>query len=196
MDDNKGIRLDVGCGQTLQEGWTGIDIVPNPYKEMPKDAAYIQQDCFQFPWKVESDSVEEARMIHFFEHVPQQLRFQFMDELYRIMKVGAKCLIICPYYSSMRAVQDPTHMWPPISEASFYYFNKGWRTVNKLDHYGYDVNGTWNYVQCDFDWGGNVSLGAEWVSKARETQEFASAHYINVGSDIVVTITKKANDSK
>jgi hypothetical protein len=168
------MKLDIGCGQNLEKDWVGLDIA--------KIEGVIQHDCFKFPWPIESDSVEEAKMVHFFEHVPQDIRFQFMDELYRIMKVGAKCTVVCPYYSSMRAIQDPTHMFPPICEASFLYFNKDWRKQNKLDHYR---------VNCDFDFGYGYSLPSEWSTRADEPRNFAIAHYMNTAQDLQVVLTKR-----
>lgn len=169
------IKLDIACGQNKREGYVGIDIADCKGVD-------IIHDLFKFPWPVESNSVEEAFSSHFFEHVPGLLRGQFMDELYRVLAPKASCALICPYWSSPRAVQDFTHTWPPIVEQSFLYFNKQWRIDNKLDHYP---------VSCDFDFTYGYAITDQMANKAREAQEFGIRHYINSVNDIHVTLTKR-----
>ena len=195
----KALRLDLGCGQNprvdpvTNEKFTGVDIW---------DGAEVVCDLFKFPWPFESCSVDEIFSSHFFEHIPQDLRFKFMDEIHRILKpcgcekecpqqqmnstpcpvAGAKATFITPYYSSVRATQDPTHQWPPISENSYLYFNKMWRKVNGLDHYD---------VKCDFDFTYGYIPDAEAMSRATETQAFWFKHYVNAISDIQVTLIKR-----
>jgi len=117
----------------------------------------------------------------------------FMDEVYRILKdeitdpdgkVHAGTIkIIAPYYSSMRAWQDPTHR-RAISDASFFYFNKGWRDANRLDHYG---------IQCDFDFVYGYDIAGDIASKHDEARNMGILHYINAVNDIHVTLTKRPN---
>jgi hypothetical protein len=104
-----------------------------------------------------------------------------MHELYRIMKVGAKCSIIAPYYASMRCWQDPTHT-RAISESTFLYYNKDWRIMNKLDHYP---------IHCDFDFAYGYDLTPDWAARSEDARNFAIRHYINVVNDIHVTLTRK-----
>jgi len=104
-----------------------------------------------------------------------------MEEVYRILKPGGKIKVIAPYYNSMRAWQDPTHK-RAISEATFLYFNKGWRDTNKLDHYD---------ITSDFDFVYGYDMVNEWAMKNEESRNFAIKHYTNVISDIHVTLTKK-----
>lgn len=173
------IKLDIACGQRKQPGFTGIDIAKT------KDADIVH-DLLRFPWPIKSESVEEAYCSHFFEHVPGPLRMPFMDEVYRVLIVGAKVTVICPYYASSRAVQDPTHAWPPVCEATFLYFNKGWMKQNGLDHYP---------VHCDFDFTYGYAADPETASKAEEAQRFCVKHYLNAINDIQVVLTKRAPDA-
>lgn len=179
MKKPKSIKLDIACGQRKQEGYIGIDIA----KAKGVD---IVHDLLKFPWPIKTDSVEEAFCSHFFEHVPGPLRMPFMDECYRILKAGAKLQIICPYYASSRAVQDPTHTWPPICEATFLYFNREWMKQNLLDHYP---------VHCDFDFTYGYAADPETAAKAEGAQQFWVKHYINSISDIHVTLTKRASSN-
>lgn len=169
------LKLDLGCGQNKREGFTGVDSVAGAGVD-------VVHDLMKFPWPFKSDSVEEVFSSHFLEHVPGLLRIPFMDELYRVMKVGAKAIIITPFGWSSRAVQDPTHQWPPIVEASFLYFNKGWREQNKLTHY---------LGKCDFDFNINYIADPETASKNEESRNFYIKHYVNAISDLQMVLTKR-----
>jgi SAM-dependent methyltransferase len=168
------LKLDLGCGQNKREGFTGVDIssVAKP------DVAH---DLFTFPWPFEDESVEEIHSSHFFEHVPAKLRFRFMDEIWRILVPGGKALFICPYADSHRAIQDPTHEWPPICEETFLYFNEPWRKANKLDHYP---------VRCNFNFHWGDAWAQDWMGRSDDSRAFARRHYNGVISDIHVTLEK------
>jgi SAM-dependent methyltransferase len=127
------LKLDLACGQNRVEGYFGCDIAAGE-----KVDAVI--DLEQYPWPIESSSAEDIVCNHYIEHVTDLM--QFMNEVYRILKPGGKVKFVAPYYTSMRCWQDPTHK-RAISEATFLYYNKEWRTNNKLDHYPID---------CDFDY--------------------------------------------
>lgn len=169
------LKLDLGSGNNKREGFKGVDIVKT-------EAADYVHDLFTFPWPFKDDSVEEVHCSHFFEHVPGRLRGKWMNELYRILAPGGKATIICPYYTSGRAIQDYTHEWPPIGEWSFLYFNKGWREQNKLTHYD---------ATCDFDFGYGWQINQSWQSRNDEARNFAVAHYNNAADDIIVTLTTR-----
>src|SRR5437588_706100 len=94
------LKLDIACGRRKRPGFTGIDIAHLPEVD-------IVHDLERFPWPVESESVGEAFCSHYIEHTPNLM--QFMNELYRVMKRGAVCTILAPYYTSIGAWQDPTH---------------------------------------------------------------------------------------
>ena len=115
----------------------------------------------------------------YIEHVQDLMKF--MDEVYRVLKKGATAMFVAPYYSSMRSMQDPTHI-RPISEATFLYYNKKWREDNKLDHYP---------IHCDFDFTYGYVLAPEWVNRSQESRDFAIKHYNNVITDIQVVVTKR-----
>ncbi len=170
------MKLDIGCGQNKKDGFVGWDI-------SPASSADLIIDVCKTPWPIEDDSVEEVFSSHFFEHLTGFERMPFMNELWRTMQVGAKATIITPFYSSSRAVQDPTHAWPPVCEASYLYFNKKWRDDNKLDHYP---------IVCDFDFTCGYGIDGEVSLRAEEFQRFAVKHYINSVLDLQVVLTKRA----
>lgn len=186
------LRLSLACGDRVPEGFKGVDITKT-------DSTSYVQDLLKFPWKQFADnSVDEIECSHFIEHIPhgngyEDPFFQFFDEIYRILKpaeftpnnpnIPTKgfMTIVCPYYSSMRAWQDPTHN-RAISEASFLYLNKQWRIDNMLNHYP---------VSCDFDFSYGYVLDPAWQNRSQDAQAFAMKHYINVITDIQVQIVKR-----
>lgn len=173
----EGLKLDLGCGDNKREGFKGVDFVKTPSTD------YVE-DLLKFPWKFKTDSVEEIHCSHFFEHIPQHLRPKFMDELYRVLMPGGKATIICPYYKSVRAIQDFSHQWPPIAENTFLYFNKAWREQNKLTHGHYEMS-------CDFDFTYGYQMNGLWVSKSEDARNFAIQHYWSAIDDIHVNLVSR-----
>ena len=169
-EEKKGILLDLACGINKREGFIGIDLYG--------DVADIKHDLNIYPWPFEDDSVDEIFCSHYVEHVEDLMKF--FNECYRIMKVDAKMQIISPYYSSVRAMQDPTHK-NFISEMSFLYYNKKWLEDNKLDHYP---------ISCNFNYVYGYAFHPNWATRSEEARNFALIHYINVVTDIQVMMTK------
>jgi hypothetical protein len=172
------IKLDIACGQRKEQGWTGIDIGNFPGVD-------IVHDLMQFPWPIKDGTVGEIRCMHYFEHVPGKLRGKFMEEVYRILVVGGKARFTMPYWASMRAIQDPTHEWPPIAESSFLYFNKDWKKASQIDLiYPY---------KCDFDfsYGYGLDNDSQFITRNDETKQFAVRNYNNVVGDLIVDLTKR-----
>lgn len=175
-ETKKLIKLDIACGQSKREGFVGIDMTPLPGVD-------IVHDLEKFPWPFESASVEEVFCSHYVEHTSDLIAF--MEELHRIMTPGGQAVIVAPYYSSMRAIQDPTHK-RSICEATFLYFNAGWRKDQKLDHYP---------ITCDFNFSFGYAMTQDWAARSDEARTFAIRHYWNVVSDIQVTLTKIPKDA-
>lgn len=176
----EGLKLDLGAGQNCREGFKSVDAYAK---------ADYKVDLFKFPWSFADSSAEDVHCSHFFEHVPHLIRGKWMDELYRILQPGGKCTLITPYFNSIRATQDFTHEWPPVSPNSYLYFNKGWREQNKLTHGYYDL-------KCDFDFTYGYSINAAWTTKSEESRNFALTHYNGVVDDLHVTVvSRKPNAS-
>ena len=82
-------KIDLACGQNKREGFFGID----KYKT---DATDAEIDLMQFPWPIETDSVDEVHCSMFLEHIPKDKRKPFMEEVHRVLKKGAKATFITP----------------------------------------------------------------------------------------------------
>lgn len=174
-------RLDLGCGQNKREGFFGIDSIKTAATDWVQDLR--EPWCWRLLDPIPDNSIEEVHSSHFFEHLTGPERMPFMDEMWRVMKDEAQATIIVPYYASMRAVQDPTHAWPPVCETSFLYFNRQWREQNGLDHYP---------LKCNFDFAYGYAMDGAWSLKSQEVRDFAVRQYINVVADLHVTLTKRA----
>jgi len=173
-DLSKLLKLDLACGQNKQARYHGVDFVA-------MDGVDTVHDLTVMPWPFEAGSVGAVHCSHFIEHLDGQQQIAFMEELYRVMVPGAQAVIIAPYYTSMRAWQDPTHR-RSISEACFLYYNKQWRHDQKLDHYP---------ITCDFDFSYAYILTPDWAQKHHEAVQFAIRHYWNVVNDLHVTLTRR-----
>ena len=165
------MKLDIACGQNKQKGFKGVDIAPGPGVD-------FVWDLEKYPWEpFEDNSFDEFYVSHYAEHTKDLMKF--MNEIWRIAEDGAKVTIVGPYYTSIRAWQDPTHT-RALSEATWLYYNKAWREQNKLDHYP---------ITCDFSITQMVVFfSPPWDKKTEEARRFAQEHYWNVVSDICVEL--------
>ena len=184
-DKPKLLKYDLGCGNNLgggQKGFIGIDITKKGTK------ADIEYDLLKFPWLfAKDDSVDEIFCSHFIEHIPhgngsQDPFFEFFNETYRILKPNAIARFVTPYYTSIRATQDPSHQ-RSISEATYLYFMKDWRKQNGLEHYPIKCN--FQIIQV-----GPAGLYPDWEGRPQEAVQYAMAHYWNVALDIMAILKK------
>lgn len=183
------VKLDLASGQVPRPGYTGVDLFTGDHRV----------DLLSFPWPWADNSVDEVVCSHFVEHIPmgfvdannevhtmpgegrKELFFAFFDELYRVLKPGARAEIVTPYLMSHRAFQDPTHR-RFICEASFSYLMKPWRDANKLDHYN---------VNCNFIAEACIPI-TDPIEGTRipEVQQARRLHMWNVVSDMIVVLRK------
>lgn len=142
VTDTNPVRVDLACGQTPREGFTGYDL------HAPETDRVKRLDLLRFPWPLADASVDELHCSHFIEHIPmaetadgQDLLLAFFDECFRVLKPGGTMTVIWPSLKSVRAFQDPTHR-RFIPGETMGYLSAGWRKANALDHYR---------VACDFE---------------------------------------------
>ena len=172
-------KLDLACGSNKADGFIGVDICKT-------DAVDVVHDLNQTPWPFEDDSIDEARCSHFFEHLDSKERVSFMNELYRILKKGAGCMFITPRGFD-RQVQDFSHKWPPIVQASYCYYDKEWYKANKLEHY-IELHG----IACNFEVRPmQISVTPDFATRPDEHKMFAINYYSNVAVDLVVVMVKR-----
>ena len=136
------LKLDLACGKLCAPGFLGVDY-------WYKDVDFIV-DLRTYPWPWDDSSVGEIRCNHYIEHImPAEIEHggvtkdslaAFMDEAFRVLKVGGVLSIVVPDGLSVRGMADFTHRrW--FTAESFLYFNAGWRRENGLEYYP---------ISCDF----------------------------------------------
>lgn len=170
------VRLDLACGERKEEGWTGVDL-----NRKGKDI--INHDLDIYPWPFEDNSVYEIKCDHYVEHIPGQYGLvHFMNEVYRILMPLGTIKIQSPYYTSMRAWQDPTHC-RAITDLTFGYFDKSVQKINRIDHY---------FGDADFEvLTMKHFVNDEWESRGDEARIWAVRHYFNVVDDIMFVLRKR-----
>lgn len=189
----KPLRIDIGCGVNKRKDgdWLGVDAIEF-------EGVDVVCDLSRGAWPWADDSVTEVNCAHFLEHLTnldgKWERVHFFNELYRVLKPGAKCTLVFPHWCSNRYYGDPTHK-EPFSEMGFYYLSREWRSGNKEkglpanaphtdkknNQNGYDCNfiATWGY-------GVNPSL----THRNSEFQQFALQNYKESATDIIATLVK------
>lgn len=145
-----GILLDIGCGQSKNEGYVGMDV-----RDLP--GVDIVHNIEKFPWPIDDDACILVHASHILEHIdpgstdPRLVGLinllidkkvikkadvskyvgeyeifgtfmRLMDEVWRITKMDGKFHFVVPYAGSAGFYQDPTHL-NPISEATIAYFD-------------------------------------------------------------------------
>lgn len=180
-ENNAGIKLDVGCGDSKQPGFVGLDVRPLPGVD-------IVQDIEMFPWPLPNETVSLAVASHVLEHInpgrsdprvaglvdlllkkklltkkevektignhnPGSIFISFMDEVWRIMKTGGTFMIALPYGGSFGFWQDPTHC-NGVNEATWAYFDP----LHKAGLWNLYKPKPWRITNCAFQANGFMEV--------------------------------------
>jgi hypothetical protein len=173
-------KLDIGCGPSKKEGFTGIDSIKFPNVDIVAD--------LRKTWPIPDGIVEEIHCSHCIEHFTAVERCHVYNEMWRVMKKGAKATVIAPFCFSGRAFGDPTHQWPPISGFSFFYLLQSWRDGNAPHS---DAKHWAPGYACDFDVTWGFSLHPQVASRNQEYQQHAITFFVEAAQDIVATLVKR-----
>ena len=123
------MKLNLGCGRDIREGWINIDCTGGPGVDYVID--FDNSPDLPFP----DDAIEHSEASHLIEHLHRPL--PFMEELWRVTIPGGTVDLLCPHGSSDGADEDPTHV-RRMYEGSWAYYGQPhyWR-----GDYGY--RGDW-----------------------------------------------------
>ncbi len=113
MLENRKIILDLGCGDRKKKGHFGID------KHYFSDIDVIADIDKGLPLK--DDVVDGVYSNYFLEHVADVV--SVFREIYRVCKKDARVVLTVPYYTSINAFKDPTHL-TFFTEDTFRYFSR------------------------------------------------------------------------
>lgn len=96
---NKMIRLNLGCGNDIKEGYINLDI-------FPLQGVDIVHDINQLPLPFENNYFDEIICLDILEHVEY---VPILKDLHRILKKGGVLKIRVPHFSCSSNFIDPTH---------------------------------------------------------------------------------------
>lgn len=94
METGVGARLNLGCGDDIQQGYLNIDI----RKTHPN---VIQVDLSQLPWPFANRSAKEILMLDFLEHFPYSKTVPILFECYRALDKDGELVIQVPDFEHL-----------------------------------------------------------------------------------------------
>ena len=128
---------------------------------------------------LEADSVDEIQMENVIECLDDLV--SFMEDCYRVLRVGAKMTISAPHYAHARAWGSPFTK-RGISEMTLNFCSKDWREQNKNANYT---------VTCDFEVQAHFAVEESCSQRADEVKSFWMQRYLNVAQAVIFILTKK-----
>lgn len=108
------MKLNLGCGTDLEDGFVNSDIVDLPGVDVVAD---LDQ-----PWPWPDGTAEYIVASHVFEHVDKPVLF--MTEAHRVLQPGGILEIRVPHWKHPNAYTDPTHR-RFCTEQTFHYWIQG-----------------------------------------------------------------------
>jgi len=108
------VKLELGPGKIANPSHISIGL---SHKADPEaDILHDLEQGIPFP----DGSIDEIYSNQTLEHITN--RIPLFNEMWRVLKPGGFCDHCVPHWESPYAGGDPTHVWPPFTEASFQYF--------------------------------------------------------------------------
>jgi predicted SAM-dependent methyltransferase len=89
------LKLHLGCGKKILEGWTNCDIADNAYDTQPDVAC----DITKLPF--DDNSADEIMAIHVFEHFYLKDVDGVLAEWKRVLKDGGKLVLEMPCFNKV-----------------------------------------------------------------------------------------------
>jgi hypothetical protein len=170
------IKINLGCGKEIKEGFDGVDIVDFGQK-------HILDIRKGLPFK--DNSVDEVYSRYFVPCLTNYgnkfERVKFFNELYRVMKPDAIATIIVPAWNAAGGYGNPTFQ-EPLYEGALLFLNKEWRGTNvpEFSQYTCDFEPTWGY-----------NMHPSIIARNQEYQQFALTNYCNSALDLLINLKKK-----
>lgn len=131
------LKLNLGCGGDIREGWCNVDISQHEGVDMCVDLN-------EHPWPWESNSVDEIRAIDVLEHLDDFL--EFFNDAHDILRDGCEITVQVPHSSSRNYWIDPTHR-RAYDERSFDYLDDSTELGQKYGQYYTDRR--WSIVRVE-----------------------------------------------
>lgn len=171
MTEPMPVKLNVGCGRDIREGYVNIDGADLPGIDFVVDL----DDCAATPLPLPDDHFLELELIHVLEHLHNPL--PLMQELWRVAAPGARLLVRVPHAGHDDAWVDPTHV-RGVTPGTFAYFGQP-----KYVDMDYGYTGDWRVERCV------VAVLRDVFDKiGRERMREAVVMYRNVAKEIAVEL--------
>jgi SAM-dependent methyltransferase len=171
--EDKSIKLDLGSGKgaNTPAGFTPVDIAGGE--------GITKADLTKrWPWK--DESVDEVHCNYLLQFLTPQERIHFANELYRVLKPGAKAVIHTPHWCASKAYGDISIQWPPVAEYWYPMLNKAVRDAQNYTIEGYT---------CDFECGIGYGLHPLIATKHEERQREMLYFSKEAAQDLICTLT-------
>jgi len=166
------VKLNLGCGLAVKEGFVNVDRRALPGVDVVHDLSVA-------PWPWADGEVEEVVSYNALQQVADLPTF--FNELWRVLAPGAKAEIHVPYLTSMRAWTNPANLHR-FSEQAFLYTSRTYRESHGGDEIGYT---------CHFE---PVEYGFVYhplyAERAKDAREFMAKHYWNIVDTLAIWLTK------
>lgn len=122
------MKVNLGCGRSLMDGWVNVDVVDGPGVDLVRDLDGMPH---RFPWK--DGEVDEWRCEHTLEHLYRPL--PLLQEMWRCSRPDAVATFWTPHGSSDDAWEDPTHV-RAYFEGSWVAFSAPYFWRASYDYFG------------------------------------------------------------
>ena len=132
------IKLNLGCGDKILDGYTNVDVVESRAGKKP-DVICDLHDLSKF----QSNSVDEILAVHVVEHFWQWEVVDILKEWTRVLKPGGKMILECPNLISAAEEflknSDIAAMGGPEGQRSMWVFygDPGWKDPLMIHRWGY-----------------------------------------------------------
>jgi len=94
------MKLNLGCGTQIKEGYVNLDIIKSPNVD-------VVHNLDKYPYPFKENQFDEILCKHVLGTLEDILKV--LNELHRISKKGALIKILVPYYNSKGAFNDFTY---------------------------------------------------------------------------------------
>lgn len=135
------MKLELGCGSKPTESYVHHD---RTFHSAHVDIAF---DLETLPWNLADESCDEILAIDVLEHIrPWKVdMFQWMDELWRVLKPGGLLDFRIPHYDNPYTFRDPGHHRGYHPETFHYWCPDAPGTVHKDFGGAYGITKTWSF---------------------------------------------------
>jgi len=177
------VNINLGAGENLITGFINVDVVEKPGID-------VVCDLEKYPWSFPDECADLIIASQLVEHIdPHGGNFiRFMDEAWRILKVGGQFMIATPYGQSAAYVQDPTHC-NPCNELTWSYFDPADEMTGGMLYKNYRPK-PWRILENSWYSQGNMEVLLE---KRKDDRSF---HEIELTRNRTLTILRPEHDEK